>query len=110
MNLPPAPLCFAKRGDYEIGIASPDCVGITMTVQVRLILVGMEGLLRCARDDDVNKVNLFWDCSAYDKIHSHCEDPDEIGRRSNPSLTCQDILIKTFPYKEKPVFSTGSFI
>jgi len=43
------------------------------------------GLLRrfAPRKDSTSKVISFWDCSVHNQVIGHCEDPYEIGRRSN---------------------------
>ena len=51
--------------------------------------MGVKGCFvsRCGtRNDGASKVNLFWDCSTVSLVQGLCEDPDEIGRRSNPIL------------------------
>jgi hypothetical protein len=38
------------------------------------------------RNDAASKFSSFCGCKVPDKVHSHCEEPDEIGLRSNPSI------------------------
>ena len=42
--------------------------------------------LRRARNDPASNMNSGGELNEAGKIHRHCEEPDEIGRRSNPLL------------------------